>query len=110
MKRIFTKRTILPVLALALSTIFQVQAAWTDNNIRGRAAAPAQTTEAAEIFLGHCDVTGQIYEMDGLSLSYDSRIGAGIVLPKEIIKNYEGGMITAMYVGWDDPSSTNYYN
>lgn len=110
MMKIFSRRSILPILALAFVTVFQAQASWTEHNAKGRTSAPAQTTaESTEMFLGHCDVTGQIYESDGISLSYDSRVGAGIVIPKEMLASYEGAMITAMYVGWDDPNTTNTY-
>lgn len=100
-----TKRLMLPILALLIGAFTQAQA-WTNHEVKARAAAPAQTTEdATEMFLGYCDVTATIYEQDGLSLDRDARIGAGMVIPREVIEKYQGAMITAMYVGWDDPAS-----
>lgn len=104
-----TKRLILPIVMLAIGAFAQAQA-WTSHEVKGRTAAPAQTTEeSTEMFLGYCDVTSSIYESDGLSLDHDARIGAGIVIPREIVQKYQGAMITAMYVGWDDPASYSNY-
>ena len=110
MKKNFTKRLILPILALVLGFTAQGQTPWTDHGDKGRSSAPAQAAdEATEMFLGYCDVTATIYEQDGLSLDHDARIGAGIVIPKEVIAKYQGALITAMYVGWDDPNATSSY-
>lgn len=109
MKKNLSKKMILPIVMLALGVFAQAQA-WTSHEVKGRTAAPAQTTEeSTEMFLGYCDVTATIYEYDGLSLDHDARIGAGIVIPRETIEKYQGAMITAMYVGWDDPASYSNY-
>ena len=104
MKKKITSKMILSVALMLLGIASNAQSTWNSQTEQGRAAAPAQTTEeSAEMLIGHCDVTSQIYDSDGLSLDHDSRIGAGIVIPKEMIEKYQGGIITAMYVGWDDP-------
>ncbi len=110
MKKKITSKMILSVALMLLGIASNAQSTWNSQTEQGRAAAPAQTTEeSAEMLIGHCDVTSQIYDSDGLSLDHDSRIGAGIVIPKEMIEKYQGGIITAMYVGWDDPESPSTY-
>lgn len=111
MKKNFTQRMMLSMLTLVFAMSVHAQETWNVHQDVQRNAAPAQVTEeTSDMFLGHCDVTAQIYESDGLSLSYDSRIGAGIVLPREVVEKYQGGVITAMYVGWDDPASYAKYS
>ncbi|MBR4886877.1 MAG: Omp28-related outer membrane protein [Muribaculaceae bacterium] len=109
MNKIFTTLAISASL-LAGSQISHAQA-WTSHN--GMNNAPAQVAETraggTDIFLGHCSVNDYIYPYDGISLSYDARVGVGMILTKDMFKQYIGATIVGMYVGWDDQYSTSNY-
>ncbi|MBQ2978613.1 MAG: Omp28-related outer membrane protein [Bacteroidaceae bacterium] len=111
MKKIFTKSLVLTVLSFAMCFTMHAQNSWNlHQGSNERSAAPAQTTAGgSEIILGHCSVYDQIWPYDGISLSYDARVGVGIKLPTEMIEMYEGCIISAMYVGWDvETEGANY--
>lgn len=112
MKKIFTRSLVLTVLSLAMCFTMHAQNSWNlHEGSSERSAAPAQTTAGgSEIILGHCSVYDQIWPYDGISLSYDARVGVGIKLPPEMIEMYEGCIITAMYVGWDVETEGAHYD
>ncbi|MBR1732310.1 MAG: Omp28-related outer membrane protein [Alloprevotella sp.] len=60
--------------------------------------------------VGYAQPNDQIWEYDGLSLDFDSKVGCAIVLTKEMLKPYVGGTVKAMRVGWDTSESTGTYD
>lgn len=62
------------------------------------------------IYLGHCKYDDYIYPYDGLSLQYDSRVGVGMKLTRDMFEDYIGGKITAIRCGWDDEASSATYD
>ena len=111
MKRIYTKMFLSIALSLIVGLSAYAQNQWDlhSKSQKSRSEKPAQTTETGEIIIGHCTVYDEIWPSDGLSLQYDARVGVGAVFPREMIEKYKGGIITAMYVGWDDEFTTSEY-
>lgn len=108
MKKIYIK--CLAVMLLAFVGV-SAQAQWNVSaNRESRAKAPAQVTAQDEVNIGHCKITDDIWPYDGLSLSYDSRVGVGAILTRNMFERYIGGKIVGMYVGWDDEASTAQYD
>lgn len=70
----------------------------------------AQQEEPSEIYIGHCSVYDYIYPYDGLSLDYDAHVGVGMKLTRDMIEPYIGGIVTAIYAGWDDENSSSTYD
>ena len=107
MKKIFTALT----LSAAIIGSASAQSAWTSHGEINKAPAQEAATRAAagEIYIGHCSINDQIWPYDGLSLSYDARVGVGAILTEGMLKQYVGATIVGMYVGWDDEYSTANY-
>lgn len=102
-------------MAILLSTTvsLQAQSMWNAHSSEQKAKTEMQKAPAAEpgnIFLGHTNIDNQIWPYDGLSLSYDSRVGVGAKLTRDMFEPYIGGKIAYMIVGWDDQSSNNTYD
>lgn len=111
MKKSYLKFLLMMAMFFVAGISVHAQSAWNShsNDEKVEVKRAPQNSELSEILVGHCTVYDQIYPYDGLSLDSDARVGVGIVLPREIIGKYVGGIITAMYVGWDDESSTSEY-
>lgn len=112
MKKSYTKMMMVLTLSLIAGLTVQAQDQWSVHSPsqKNRTEKPAQTTEASEIIIGHCNIYDQIWPYDGISLSYDARVGIGAALTRDMYEKYIGnGIITAMYVGWDDEASTAEY-
>ncbi len=111
MKKSYTKMMLTMTLALIMGLTAQAQSSWElhSNSQKSRSEKPVQTSETAEVIISHCTAYDQIWPYDGISLSYDARVGVGVAFPREMFEQYIGGVITAMYVGWDDEASTAEY-
>lgn len=108
-------QTIYVLIALLITTGMSAQGQnrWNihRNDQKARSEKPAQqTAEPGYILIGHSSIDDEIWPYDGMSLSYDARVGVGVMLTREMIEPYIGGKIIAMYVGWDDQSSSATYD
>lgn len=108
MKKIFTTLT----LSAALVCSASAQSAWTSHGEINKAPAPQTATRAgvSEIELGYCSTDAVIWPYDGLSLSFDARVGVGAILTNDMFAKYAGAKIVGMWVGWDDEYSESTYN
>ena len=68
----------------------------------------AQST-TGKAYLGYAQYNDQIWEYDGLSLSFAAKVGCAILLTREQLEPYIGGTITGMRVGWDTSTQTGVY-
>ena len=111
MKKNYTRLIMAIALSFAILQNASAQAPWKSH----KAETPAEATMTpmastpGKIYIGHCVYDSYIYEYDGLSLDRDARIGVGIKLTREMLKNYIGGTITAIRCGWDDRESNATY-
>ncbi len=112
MKKITQTIFVLIALLCSMTLSAQAQNEWNThrNEQKTRAAKPAQAAEAGNIFIGHTSIEDQIWPMDGLSLSFDARVGVGAILTRDMIEPYIGGKIAYMIVGWDDEASNATYD
>lgn len=69
----------------------------------------ASEGETPITYLGYCSPSDMIWPLDGLSIDRDGRVGVGIMLPEELVKQYAGTKIVSMYVGYDDEYTSSYY-
>ncbi len=69
----------------------------------------AQST-TGKVHVGYAKYDDQIYEYDGLSLEYNSKVGCAILLTRDMLEPYIGGTIKSMRVGWDDRSAKGNYD
>lgn len=87
---------------------------WTaHNNSAGSQQSPRfedKKEEPAKVYIGHANITEQIWQYDGLSISMDTRAGIGVILTKDMFEPYAGGKITGMYVGYDDMETSAIYD
>ena len=74
----------------------------------GSLQSVAQNT-SGKVYLGYAKYDDQIWEYDGLSLQFDSKVGCAIRLTKDMLVPYVGGTITGMRVGWDTSTQTGTY-
>lgn len=111
MKKSYTR--LMAMIALVLFSGLSLQAQWNVHRLgTNDRAEVAQADKNSELLIGYCsneDFEYGIQEQTGLSLSMDSRVGVGIILDREMIEPYIGGIISAIYVGWDDRASTAEY-
>jgi len=68
----------------------------------------AQSTTGVA-YVGYAQYSDQIWEYDGLSLQFDSKVGCAIKLTAEQLRPYIGGTITGIRVGWDTTGSNGSY-
>ncbi|MBO7138520.1 MAG: Omp28-related outer membrane protein [Bacteroidaceae bacterium] len=74
----------------------------------GSLQSVAQST-SGRVYVGYAKYDDQIWEYDGLSLQFDSKVGCAIRLTKDMIEPYVGGTIIGMRVGWDTSTQTGTY-
>ena len=74
----------------------------------GSLQSVAQNT-SGKVYLGYAKYDDQIWEYDGLSLQFDSKVGCAIRLTKDMLVPYVGGTITGMRVGWDTSTRSGIY-
>lgn len=108
-------QTIIVLIALFATTCLSAQAQdqWTlhqNNEKATMAKAPQADDQDGNIFIGHSSIDDQIWPMDGLSLSFDSRVGVGVILTRDMFEPYIGGKMAYMIVGWDDMESKATYD
>lgn len=112
MKKTTLSLVVTMTLLLSSTLSLQAQSNWnahcSEQKAKSEMKAPA--AEPGNIFLGHTTIDNQIWPYDGLSLSYDSRVGVGAVLTRDMFEPYIGGKIAYMIVGWDDQASNNTYD
>lgn len=108
MKKIFTTL----ILMTAIFGSVSAQSVWTSHGDVNKALAPQTATRAgvSEIELGYCSTDAVIWPYDGLSLSYDARVGVGAIFTKDMFAKYAGAKIVGMWVGWDDELSESTYD
>lgn len=109
MKKIYAVGIMALALILFVAQGAWAQGAWTSHKATNAVKADTRADEAGSIYLGQCSYNDYIYEMDGISLSFDARVGVGIKLTREMFKDYIGGSIEAIRVGWDDRKSMAKY-
>ena len=66
----------------------------------------AATCLAQTINIGYPVTDEVIWAYDGLYLSVDAKAGAAIKVTKEMYKNYIGGTVKSIRMGWGDPGRT----
>ena len=78
----------------------------TGANAAESAARPlaARATSVDAISIGYCSPSDYIYESDGITPEADSNVGAAVLLTKEHLGNYVGGVIRSLQVGWNNRS------
>ena len=74
----------------------------------GSVQSAAQST-SGKVYVGYAKYDDQIWEYDGLSLSFNAKVGCAIRLTKDMIAPYAGGTIIGMRVGWDTSTQTGTY-
>ena len=70
------------------------------------ATLAAQGLTTGRVYAGYATNNEKIWEYDGLSMSFDAKVGCAIVLTKDMLRPYIGGTITGMRVGWDTSEMT----
>lgn len=108
MKKSYTKSIFLIMFLLCS---FASQAQWNiHQGGKERQSGRVEEPAPSNIEIGHSSIHDPIYEYTGLSLTYDSKVGVGVVLTRDMFEDYIGGIIIGMYVGWDDFASTATYD
>ncbi len=108
MKKSYTKSIFLIMFLLCG---FASQAQWNiHQGSKERQSGRVEEPAPSNIEIGHSSIYDPIYEYTGLSLTYDSKVGVGVVLTRDMFEDYIGGIIIGMYVGWDDFASTATYD
>ncbi len=64
----------------------------------------ARATSVDAIAIGYCSVSDYIYEYDGISPNEDTNMGVAVLLTKEQIGDYVGGIVRSLQVGWNSRS------
>lgn len=105
-------QTIIMLVALLITLPVQAQNEWTShrNTEKTTMAKAPQADEDRNIFIGHASINDDIWPSDGLSLSFDSRVGVGAILTRKMFEPYIGGKMAYMIVGWDDKGSKAKYD
>lgn len=111
MKKNYTHFFMLVAMVLMTAQAAWAQATWKThlNTTDGERTFTTLEAPAGNIYLGQCNYDDYIYEMDGLSLDFDARVGVGIKLTRDMFKDYIGGTIDAFRVGWDDRATMASY-
>ena len=76
-------------------------------------AAPANIvaqSTTSKVYVGYAKYDDQIWEYDGISLPFDSKAGAAILLTHDMLEPYVGGVIKSIRVGWDDQKTKGNYD
>ena len=76
--------------------------------LSGSLQSLAQIT-SGKVYVGYAKYDDSIWEYDGLSLSFDAKVGCAIKLTREMLEPYVGGTIVGMRVGWDTSSQSGVY-
>lgn len=94
--------------AFAMASVAMASGEW--GHYESPKTSPAKANEESlTTYLGYCGPNETIWPWDGLSVNRDGRVGVGIKLPEDMVSQYVGTTITAMYVGYDDESTSAYY-
>lgn len=108
MKKFQTLIILTMMFSLFISQSVMAESPWKVNSGGHRENQTLLTSDGdvSKIYLGHCSYNDQIYQYDGVSLDFDSRVGFGIKLEREYFEEYIGAKIVAVRAGWDDYSET----
>ena len=107
MKTIYNRMLAVVLTCLCAAGFAFAQPQWKVNKPQQAPSQPpvsrADATDG-QIYLGYCNYYDYIYPWDGLSQSTDCRVGVAIKLTRDKFKNYIGGKVSALRLGWDEQS------